>query len=161
MPSHRRVALERVLDAIEPSQAFPDRHPVEADREELGMLLYAAYRGTIDDEGDSPDDARHEIDKVYAGGYGRFMPEASFLIESEGTVQAACLVTWFDVHAAPLIVFLMTRPEAKGQGMARHLLTRSLTALRVAGQKRATLIVTDGNEPAQHLYRSIGFVPFG
>lgn len=161
MPSHRRVALERVLDTIEPSCAFPDRHPVEIDREGLGLLLYAAYRGTIDDEGDSPTDAHHEIDKVYAGEYGVFMPEVSFLIESEGTVQAACLVTWFEIHAAPLIVFLMTRPEAKGRGMARHLLTHSLAALRAAGQTRATLIVTEGNEPAQHLYASMGFVPFG
>lgn len=124
------------------------------------MLLYAAYRGTIDDEGDSPSNALQEIDRVFAGDYGDFLPEASFLIEAEGTLLSACLVTWFEGHRAPLIVFLMTRPEAKTQGMARHLLTRSLMALRMKGHDRVTLIVTKGNIPAQRLYDSMGFVPF-
>jgi ribosomal protein S18 acetylase RimI-like enzyme len=34
-----------------------------------------------------------------------------------------------------------------------------MNALLGAGYSRLTLVVTDGNEPAQRLYASLGFVP--
>jgi len=45
------------------------------DNEALAVLLYAAYRGTIDDEGDSFAGALDEIEKAWRGDYGRFLPE--------------------------------------------------------------------------------------
>ena len=130
-----------------------------SDGEALAILLFAAYRGTIDDEGDSFADALVEIEKTFRGDYGCFLPACSFVVEEGEFLASACLTTFFDPHDAPLVVFLMTRPEAKRHGLARHLLERSMNALLEAGYERVTLVVTDGNEPAQSLYRRLGFTP--
>ena len=53
----------------------------------------------------------------------------------------------------------MTRPEAQDRGMAGSLLKKSMNALLDRGYDRLTLIVTEGNASAQHLYASLGFRP--
>jgi ribosomal protein S18 acetylase RimI-like enzyme len=142
-----------------PCEDLPSRIVGETDREDLAILLYAAYRGAIDDEGETFADALAEIDKVFRGEYGAFLPDCSFVVEGGEFLASACLIAWWEPHNAPLVVFTMTRPEAQGRGLARHLLQRSMNALSDAGYDRLTLIVTDGNEPAQHLYSSLGFRP--
>lgn len=58
----------------------------------------------------------------------------------------------------PLIAFTMTRPDRKGRGLSRAAMCRSLAALAGAGEPHVDLVVTEGNEPARHLYVSLGFV---
>ncbi|MDD5645673.1 MAG: GNAT family N-acetyltransferase [Candidatus Bipolaricaulis sp.] len=155
----RRIPMEAALLRQNVPSSFACRPVAPSDADALATLLYVAYRGTIDDEGDSLADARAEIEKTFRGGYGRFLPECSFVIEDGEFLTSACLVTFFEPHAAPLIVFLMTRPEAKRRGLARRLLEQSTNALLDAGYDRLTLVVTDGNDPAQRLYASFGFRP--
>lgn len=153
------VALSRSdvgLAAEAPGHGTP-RRVRTSDKEALAILLFAAYRGTIDDEGDTLADALAEIEKTWSGAYGRFLPECSFVIEQGEFLASACLVSFFEPHDAPLVVFLMTRPEAKRQGLARRVLKRSMEALAADGYARLTLVVTDGNDPAQRLYASLGF----
>ena len=138
--------------------AFADRTVTPEDAAALGILLYQSFRGSIDDEGETVDDAIREIAELYSGAYGRFLPEASFVIEDEDRLCSACLVTWFEHHAAPLVAFSMTSPEARRRGMARQLLQRSIDALLQMGETRLTLVVTPGNAPGLELYRSLGFV---
>ncbi len=157
--TRRRIPMEAALVRRAISGSFVSRVVAPSDREALAILLFAAYRGTIDDEGDSFADALAEIEKTFRGDYGRFLPECSFVVEEGEFLASACLVTFFEPHDAPLVVFLMTRPEAKRRGLARHLLERSMNALLDAGHERLTLVVTDGNDPAQSLYRSLGFTP--
>jgi ribosomal protein S18 acetylase RimI-like enzyme len=128
-----------------------------SDTEALAILLFAAYRGTIDDEGDSFAEALAEIEKMWRGEYGRFLPDCSVAIERGEFLVSACLVSFFEPHDAPLVVFLMTRPEAKRQGLARRLLEYSMALLSEKGHSRLTLVVTDGNDAAQRLYASLGF----
>jgi ribosomal protein S18 acetylase RimI-like enzyme len=127
------------------------------DKEALALLLYAAFRGTVDDEDNSHEDAETEISKVFAGEYGRLMPEASFVIEDGEFLTSACLISWYEPAGSPFVVFTMTRPEHKNRGMARALLRKSIQALYAAGYEKLTLIVTRGNHPAEHLYTSMGF----
>lgn len=129
------------------------------DREDLAILLYAAFRGTIDDEGETFSGALAEIDTVFAGGYGNLLSECSFVIERGEFLASACLIGRLDPHGAPLVVFSMTRPDAQRQGMARFLLQRSIDTLLDRGHDRLTLIVTEGNAPAERLYASLGFRP--
>lgn len=129
------------------------------DKEALAILLFSAYRGTIDDEGDSFADALGEIEKTFRGDYGGFLADCSSVIEAGEFLSSACLVSFFEPHCAPLVVFLMTRPELKRRGLARFVLQRSMNALLDAGHARVTLVVTEGNEPAQQLYAELGFVP--
>ncbi len=149
--------MECVLSKIPPSSRFACRGVRPDDEEPLAALLYASYRGTLDDEGGSFSDAVAEIEKTVAGGYGPFLPECSFVIEEKGRICSASLVTWFPAHNAPLLAFLMTMPDAQRRGMARAVLTRSMRELRAAGHSRLTLVVTEGNRPALRLYTSMGF----
>ncbi|MEE8593784.1 MAG: GNAT family N-acetyltransferase [Candidatus Bipolaricaulota bacterium] len=128
-----------------------------SDAHDLAILLYAAFRGTIDDEGETFADAVREINKTFAGDYGRLLPDCSFTIQDGEFIASACLISWFEPHNAPLVAFTMTRPTHKRQGMARFLLNGSINALIDRGYSQLTLIVTDGNEPAQKLYASTGF----
>ncbi len=167
--SRKRIPMEvalqpQILSGASPARAFPpgDRKARSVrvdDQEALAILLYAAYRGTIDDEGDSFADAFEEIEKTFRGGYGRFLPECSFVVADGEFLASACLVSFFEPHDAPLLVFLMTRPEAKRRGLAHSLLQQSMNALLDAGYSRLTLVVTEGNVEAQRLYASMGFAP--
>ena len=154
-----RIPMELRLMRQKYAASWPCRPVRKSDREDLGILLYAAFRGTIDDEGETFAHALAEIDRTFAGDYGRFLFDCSFAIERGEFLASACLISRFDPHDAPLVVFSMTRPDAQRQGLARFLLQRSIDALLDRGYERLTLIVTEGNAPAQRLYGSLGFRP--
>ena len=153
----RRIPMELDLRRQTPRSNVSYRAVRPTDRQDLAILLYAAYHGTIDDEGETFSDALAEIDKVFDGSYGTFLADCSFVVEEGEFLSSACLTTWWEPHDAPLVVFAMTRPDAQRRGLARALLQASVNALLGAGYERLTLIVTDGNEPAQRLYASLGF----
>jgi len=155
--STRRLAMVLRLRRQPDTRAFPCRTVTHQDRESLAILLYAAFRDSVDDEGETPADARAEIDRLFSGAFGRFLPECSFLIEADEQIVSACLVTWFEHHEAPLVAFSMTRPEYRKQGMARFLLQQAMNALIQRGESQLTLVVTPENQPARTLYRSLGF----
>jgi GNAT superfamily N-acetyltransferase len=155
----QRIPMSCPLTRQVPPADLTCRGPQESDKEDLAILLYAAYRGTMDDEGGTFADALGEIDTLFAGGYGEFLPDCSFLAEEGEFLASASLVTWWASHRAPLVAFLMTRPEARRRGLARALLQRSMNALLDRGHDRITLVVTKGNESAESLYASLGFVP--
>jgi ribosomal protein S18 acetylase RimI-like enzyme len=151
-----RRSLDAVLPPIPRLGPFI-RHPVPADSDAIAALMLDAYRGTIDFEPtDTLADARKELAGSFAGEAGRFLADASFLAVEEDGVVSASLVTRYE--DAPFVAFTMTRADRKGKGLARGLLIRSLHALADARGSHVDLEVTAGNEPAEHLYRSLGFV---
>jgi GNAT superfamily N-acetyltransferase len=157
----RRLVLELPLVCQAPAQTWPCRRVIEDDAEDLAILLYAAFRGTVDDEGETFADALAEIEKTLAGGYGRPLLDCSFAIEEGEFLASACLISWFELHSAPLVVFSMTRPEAQRRGMGRFLVQQAINALLAKGYDRLTLVVTAANKPARLLYESLGFRPIG
>jgi [ribosomal protein S18]-alanine N-acetyltransferase len=58
------------------------------------------------------------------------------------------------------LLLLAVRPEWRGQGIGRALLSRMIAHARQAGVERVFLEMRDGN-PADHLYRLCGFEPVG
>lgn len=157
MTSLRRMPMTVRLTRQSPDSRWSARTVRTTDAPELSLLLYAAFRGTVDDEGDTLEDARREIEKTFSGVYGRFLSDGSFVVEAGGALASACLVSWYEATDSPLVVFAMTRPESKRRGMARTLLQTSMNALLDAGHERLTLIVTRDNEPAIRLYSGLGF----
>jgi ribosomal protein S18 acetylase RimI-like enzyme len=153
----RRVPMEVRLRPQSLPTGFHLRPVREADREDLAILLYAAYRGTVDDEGETLADALAEIERLFAGDYGEFLSDCSFVFEEGEFITSASLITWWPPHDAPLVAFTMTRPEARRTGQATRLLKASMNALLDRGYDRLTLIVTDGNVEAQRLYARLGF----
>lgn len=55
-------------------------------RPEIGRVLLAAYRGTVDDEGETEDVAIGEVERTVEDQYGPFVQEASFLAEEGGRI---------------------------------------------------------------------------
>jgi len=121
----------------------------------VSQLMLDAYRGTIDDDGETLEDAMSEVQKTFASEYGTFWEDCSFLIERDGQALSAILVTLW--REAPIISFVMTHPSAKNQGLAALLIKQSINALLARGYTELYLFVTKGNLAAQHLYEKLGF----
>lgn len=146
-----RIALEE--RAVSPE---PRRRPVErSDAAALGELMLAAYRGTVDDEGETLEDAVGEVEQVLAGSYGPFASDASFVVEGHDGLVGASLVAISEPR--PLLLYLVVRPDAKRRGIGTALLLQSGNALLAAGHAELDLFVTEANEPAVALYRKLGF----
>ena len=60
-----------------------------------------------------------------------------------------------------LLVSVFLDPAHRGQGLARQLLEAVIEEARVAGLTSVRLAVTVGNEPAERLYRALGFRIYG
>ena len=61
-----------------------------------------------------------------------------------------------------LVIGMYTSPRARGQGFGRALIQGIVEHARAReGLLMLTLTVTEGNEPAISLYRSVGFQTFG
>lgn len=134
----------------------PLSRPVhDDDRLALASLMLAAYRGTVDDAGEGPDDAAAEVARLFDGKYGRFDPIWSEVVIRDGSVVSAALVTEFE--GRPMIAFSMTAPAWKRRGLARAGLLRVMERLRHAGRDDVDLAVTAANTPARLLYESMGF----
>jgi ribosomal protein S18 acetylase RimI-like enzyme len=121
----------------------------------LAHLMDISYTGTIDHEGETPEQCFEEIKGTVEGKYGPFVKEASF-VHLDGEVAASTsLITLWKGH--PLLAFSMTAPQYQGRGLAGFLIRKSLFALKLAGYSELYLVVTEGNTPAEKLYRKIGF----
>jgi GNAT superfamily N-acetyltransferase len=135
------------------------RHPQpddEADVEALGRLYYDAYRGAVDDIGQSPADAMHEARETIAGYFGRFLAGCSFVLDGQDGLAGATLVTEASEDTA-LLAEVMVHPAYRGKGYARPLIQAAMNACLDEGWHKMILTVTRNNVPAEGLYRRMGF----
>lgn len=122
-----------------------------AHADDLASLMLDAYRGTIDDEGESIDDAREEVSRFFEDSP---LLDSSYLATVEGRSAGATLIgTWRD---RPLVAYVMTRPAYKQQGLATYLLNKSLQALKGAGWDEVNAFITEGNTASEALFRGMG-----
>jgi ribosomal protein S18 acetylase RimI-like enzyme len=154
---YRMKAMLAAPPAASPPPKDAGARPVrDADHQALAALMLDAYRGTVDDAGEGPDECLAEVRKLLDGGYGPFNWHASELIERDGTVVAATLVTDYD--GGPMIAFSLTAKAWQRRGLGRAGLLRTMDRLRAAGRERVDLAVTAANTPALRLYESLNFV---
>jgi GNAT superfamily N-acetyltransferase len=150
------LSLEGLSDRLGRSEQTGVRRIRPGDEQGLAELMLEAYRGTVDDEGASLEDALEETRALLSGRYGRLRWEHSFLVEEGGeALFCASLVTSFE--GAPLLAFSMTRPSRKRQGLASALILESARSLREAGHEKLLLFVSEENLPARKLYEKLGF----
>jgi ribosomal protein S18 acetylase RimI-like enzyme len=139
-------------------EVSPDAHLRAVERSDvaaLAELLLAAYRGTVDDEGETLEDAVGEVEQVLEGAYGPFVSDASFVAEGDdGPIGASLVAIW---ESRPLLLYLVVRPASKRRGVGTSLLLATSNALLHAGHRELDLFVTEANEPAVGLYRKLGF----
>lgn len=90
-----------------------------------------------------------------------FMPEATWLaVEGHGTEWEAPLGTIQGLRTGPIVGAIQNIgvvPAARGRGIGRELIRRSLLGFQAAGCRNVTLEVTVHNLSAIKLYRSVGF----
>ncbi len=155
-PGYRRLMLVAQLARREVTPPLPVRHPNDDDQSELARAMFAAYRGGVDDSGETIADAEGSVRTFFGGGFGTPLPECSFVALDGGSIVAVTLVSVFE--GRPLLAQAYTLPSWQNRGLARTLIQHSMNALIDRGESVLTLAVTVGNAPAQHLYESIGFV---
>jgi L-amino acid N-acyltransferase YncA len=126
--------------------------PTAADGDALAALVLEAYRGTIDDEGEDLDAARAFV--------AQSLSESPLLVASwlastpQGLVAAVLLHRW---REQPLVQFVVTRPEHKGQGLASLLMRRTLSSLCGLGEAQLVAFITEGNVASERLFARLGF----
>lgn len=128
-----------------------------SDARALGEVMYEAYVGTIDYSGETVAEACSEVEETLNGKYGMIIEDACLLTEENNQIVSAVIFNWFKDEQMPLLTFSMTRAEFKGKGHAKKLLRAGLAALSNTGHSHCCLYVTEGNEPAISIYKSLDF----
>lgn len=129
-----------------------------ADVPDIVRLHEAAYAGSADQilESTNPVERSKFWVNLFDGrAFGRFLQNASFWITENGVRIGALITTLPDDR--PLVADVFVLPERRRCGYARQLMLECISALREGGFNSLVLWVTRGN-PAQELYRSLGFV---
>jgi ribosomal protein S18 acetylase RimI-like enzyme len=119
----------------------------------LVELLDASYRGTIDF--DPKADHRAELDTWRT--HDRADDAASVVALADGQLVGACLIG--HELGSPLLYEVIVAPPHRRSGLARALLTRSLSVLHDRGEESSSAWVTHGNEASEALLRGAGFTP--
>jgi ribosomal protein S18 acetylase RimI-like enzyme len=150
-----RAPLKLLGKLSELKPVWESRSLLTAEHERLGILMERAYRGTIDDEGETTAQFLAEAKETLNGRWGDFISASSFCILQGNRMASATVVTLWKNQ--PLLAYSVTDPDFQGRGMARQLITQTMTALGGLGYTELNLGVTRGNTPAEKLYLKLGF----
>ena len=135
------------------------RRVADTDRDALATLLLAAYRGTIDDEGEDLDDAYDAIDD-----YARRIVREHSVVLDAGAAEGGGLVAMsfvVELRGRHYIDPVAVAPHHKRRGTGRAIVAASLASLRTAGVTEVGATITDGNEPSERLFAGLGFRRIG
>ncbi len=156
------------LHDFSPDPALPAPSPRvepwhERYQDRAAYLIEEAYRGHLDsrinDQYRTVEGGRRFLYNIIQyPGCGRFAAESSFVaVEAgSGSLLAACLASVVS-EGVGHITQVCTLPRARGQGLGRHLMERSMERLAAEGCRAVTLTVTGANRNAVRLYSQLGF----
>ena len=146
--------LARLADVPPPPGPVASRPVRAGDGTALGVLAFAAYQGSVDDNGQH--EAWHVADLTSAleDHYGQLMTPVSRAVPAGDALVAAAVFTWWD--DLPLLAFCLTHPDHQGRGLATRLVTHAARELAARGHEAMHLAVTETN-PARALYERLGF----
>ena len=136
------------VSAVEDAEVRPI---TRADLVSLADLMLEAYRGTIDYEDETYEEAVAEVESFLGD---RPLLEHSFLAEVAGATASAVLVT--TNREDPFIAYVMTHPAHKNRGLGRYLVSLAAASLADSGYDRVAPHITEGNVPSEALFRSVG-----
>ena len=89
-----------------------------------------------------------------------YRADLDVVVVTSGGDVASYGLFWFDeVTRTGFVEPMGTATEHRRRGLARHVLTAGLAALRVAGADRVRINYDDGHEPSRKLYLDLGFEP--
>src|SRR5262245_15552335 len=115
MPGTRRLWMRLDLTATQPTPTSPLTTVDSWTSDALAPLLLAAYRGSVDDEGEDLEGATGEVERTLTGVYGSLLTEASFVAADGDRPVGAILVTlWED---RPLVAHVIVDPSVRRTGL--------------------------------------------
>ena len=154
-----RTRSEHRLHSIDLGRLRPAPEHVRAvaatDRDALARLVLDAYRGTVDDEGETLDDALDAADLWLR----LALAPHSLVLEEHGQMIAASFVVTVDDRAYidPVVV----AASAKRRGLGAAIVSTSIRSLHDVGVVEVGATITDGNVASERLFASLGFVRVG
>jgi len=89
---------------------------------------------------------------------GTFDSRATRVVRQQCTLRALALMTTIGPRTAHLAQ-MVVHPHERGTGIAAQLLKEAATIAASAGREEMTLLVSESNHPARHLYERLGFTP--
>jgi ribosomal protein S18 acetylase RimI-like enzyme len=137
-----------------------------SDQTLTARLLADAYRRADHIRAFAPDGS-HESWQAYVrtlvetDGCGELLSSATLVAEHDGPAGAVVTTTIDREHGVAHLAQIAVSPRMQGQGLARTLLGRAMTASAREGLGSMTLLVSSRNEPAQRLYAMHGFKQTG
>ena len=137
------------------SVPFPTTRPDEQQRDHLAALMLDAYRNTIDDEGESLEDAVSATDYYLAS---IVRPHSYVMVDGSDLVAFAFVVVVNDVHYIDPVVVASAR---KRLGLGSALVRQCLGSLADAGVFEVGAAITDGNVASERLFVGMGFDRLG
>jgi RimJ/RimL family protein N-acetyltransferase len=127
------------------------------DANALAELVLDAYRGTIDYDDETPEDAIGEIQAYLAGERGgQPLLNLSCLAFAGPQLVSACLAGDWHERQQPMIAYVMTRAEWKDRGVGQQVLWAVVQALREEGHREVRAVITEGNIPSERLFGRMG-----
>ena len=119
--------------------------------------MFDSYHGTIDETHGSVAEAVAHIKRYFAGDFGTPLLDCSFAALEADRPVSVTLVSLDE--GDPLLAQVYTGSPYQNLGIARALIQLSINALAAKRETVLKLVVTVGNEPAEHLYQRMGFEP--
>lgn len=150
-----KIRYEIDLAALRPVDPLAGevRNVAPDDVAALAQLMLDAYRGTIDYDDETYEDAVAEVQSFFED---KPALEYSYVVAIGDTVVSAVLVSIFDTD--PFIGYVMTHPDHKGSHIGRGLVHHALERAKAAGHRRTVFYITAGNYPSEALFASLGAV---
>lgn len=127
------------------------RPVVPADAEALAELMLAAYRGTIDYEGEEIEEAREAVADFFSDAP---MLDASMIACVDGAAASAVLLTSLD--ADPFISHVFSDPTHQRKGLAAQVVTAACQRLVDTGEREVRCAITNGNLASEALFDRFG-----
>ncbi len=121
----------------------------------IAETMYRAYKGGVDDEGETEKDYQQEIALMKDGLYGDWIPQASLVRLEDGEVIAGLF--FCDFKGEPTLTYHFSLPEHQQRGHAKGLFHRAETILEKMGYDELYLYLSMENVPAYNMYDSLGF----
>ncbi|MEX2424401.1 MAG: GNAT family N-acetyltransferase [Acidimicrobiia bacterium] len=151
-----KIRYELELNELQPVGRLDSkvRNVEPDDLQGLAQLMLDAYRGTIDSEDETYEDAVSEVRSFLENDPAL---EHSYVVELDGTLVCAVLV---QVRDGDLFIgYVMTHPDHKGTHIGRRLVHHALS--HANEYRRAIFYITRGNEPSEALFASLGALAGG
>ncbi|MFT8321290.1 MAG: GNAT family N-acetyltransferase [Bacillus sp. (in: firmicutes)] len=127
----------------------------ENDLTPLSTLFYHGYKDSVDYRDETLCMYRKEIKALLRGLYGPFLFDSSYVYLDKKKMLSASLITLY--QNIPLLIYAVTLPEYKRQGIFSQLLAHSMHSLYKKGYKELYLVVTNDNYAAHYVYKKFGF----